>query len=252
MIYDNYNKQFLHIYHIFKMERDKIMRNKKKKITILISSIMTIVIIISFSACSSNKTPNNSVTTMVTVSDKKASAIMESQSSADSQTTAVSQSAATGESSNDVAVKSIDGIESVSVPTGWNTDDRTDWSSADITISNVDENEYFVMIKQPKSDYPDGYTVGSFIDNDVKGVINKLLKDSVWSDTAETKINNLDGLKIQLNGTGMLSKIKTVYWITVVEDDDNFYEMFGYTYASNEDANKPVIESITNSFIVNS
>jgi hypothetical protein len=251
MNHEKYNKLFLHIYYLFLLERKKIMRNKKK-ITAMISYIMMLVMIIVLSACASNKTPNNSDTTAATVSDSHAVTTAESHSSGDDQTTAVSQSSTTKGSSDDVAVKSIDGAESVSVPAGWNTDDRTDWSSADITISNVDENEYFVMIKQPKSDYADGYTVASFIDNNVKGVINKFLKDSVWSDMTEITINHLDGLQIQLNGTGMLSKIKTVYWITVVEDDDNFYEMFGYTYVSNEGANRSVIENITNSFTVKS
>lgn len=157
----------------------------------------------------------------------------------------------TSQPASSVLVKSKDGSVSVTVPTGWNTNDTTLWTSADIAVSNDNNGEYFLILKRPKSAYTAGLTIDQFVTG-MKDVFNEILTNPVWSQTSSTTVKNLTGQSMNLTGTGVKSGTHFEYWINVVQDSNNFYELIGYSNIDKAQTNQATVEDILNSFTVSS
>ncbi len=152
---------------------------------------------------------------------------------------------------DNITATSADGSVSLSVPSTWNANDTSIWPTANLGVSNADSHEYVIIIKKPKSAYAAGLTVDQFIAG-AKPVYEALLTSPVWGQSSPSILGGLDGKEISLNGTSKKSGESLQYWINVVEDSSNFYQVVGYTYAIQVDANQSTIEDILNSFKVRS
>jgi hypothetical protein len=200
------------------------MKNGRKPIPAIIAGMLLFSIIPTLSGCSANKSVN-----------------------ADMSSSTSTSSAESASSSSDVLVKSADGSLSISVPAGWNYKNTTIWPTADIGVSNDANYEYLIVIKKPKSSYMAGLTVDGYI-TDMKAAFNVLVTHPVWTESSKTTIDNLNGASIQLNGNGRESGTNLEYWISVVEDKNNFYEIASYTHNDLANANQPIIQNIISSF----
>jgi hypothetical protein len=136
---------------------------------------------------------------------------------------------------------------SISVPTGWNTNNTSLWATAQIGVSNGTNYPYLVVIKKPKTNYAVGYTINDYMTGQ-HSVFALLLTDPVWGQNSSATIGGLSGLTAQLSGTGKASNDDLRYLISVLEDNNNFYEIVGWTTASTADTDMQIITNITNSF----
>jgi hypothetical protein len=194
------------------------MKNEKKRMSALIAGLLLFSILFTLSGCSAKKSSTVNMSSNV------------SKSSAVSQTSSVSES-------SDVLVKSSDGSVSISVPSGWNTKDTSIWPTAVIAVSDGASYQYAIVIKRPKSELAAGTKISDYITS-IKPYYSALLTNPVWGENSNVQIGSLSGLKVQLKGTGKVSKADLVYWINVIEDSSNFYQVTGWTKASEADALK--------------
>jgi hypothetical protein len=63
-----------------------------------------------------------------------------------------------------------------------------------------------------------------------------LLSNPVWGKRTSSAIN----------GQSKTKNLPYVYWVTVVSDNDNFYELVGWTLESSAVADKSKIQSLVN------
>jgi hypothetical protein len=148
-----------------------------------------------------------------------------------------------------VLAKSKDDSLSITVPVGWNTNDTSIWSSAVLGASDDAKFEYAIVIRHAKSEYASGVTVEQYMTS-MKSSFNLVITDPVWSESSNTSINKLKGASIQLTGNSRSSGIKLAYWISVVADDSNFYEIVAYTHEDLVSSNQSTLKSIIASFKV--
>jgi hypothetical protein len=136
---------------------------------------------------------------------------------------------------------------SLSVPSGWNTNDTALYPGAIIGVANDAKSEYVVVTKKPKSEIGASSTVNDYM-TVVKGVFNVILTNPVWGKTSDVKIGGCSGLSAQLNGTKKSDKSDVVYFVNALASKNYYYNVCGWTVSSMADANKSSIENIINSF----
>jgi hypothetical protein len=148
-------------------------------------------------------------------------------------------------SSKSVLVKSADGSISVSVPKGWNTKDTKLNSSAAIAVSNIVDGQFAVVLKQPKSDFADNFTLDDYM-AELQKIMSSKLANPVSGKISNVTINGYNTLTVDLSGT--LNKIDLSYWVYVIEGKSDYYQIIGWTGINLAKQNKPIIEKVMNSF----
>lgn len=149
------------------------------------------------------------------------------------------------QSKNPVTITSADGKAQVTTPGNWKK--RTDLHEDGMlqTADIIGEN-YFVVISDNKADLEDGMTVEEHSDL-TRSTIMANVKDC--QQTAGPIMLTINGRSaVQYELRGVVSGVKIVYLHTTADGDDMFYQILAWTMPSSYQKNKPILESVVNSF----
>ena len=214
------------------------MKNKRKTVLVLIALALIFTIIFPLSGCSKSPTSTPSTATVTSTITKTSSTTIASNTSPLS---------STSQSSNYVLVKSTDGNVSISVPSGWNTNDTQLYPGSVIGVADDANNEYLIVTEKPKTSLKAGDTINDYL-NIAKVAFGAAVTSPVWGQPSNITIGGCKGLTVRLTGTRKSNNTETVYFVNVLESKDYFYNVCGYTLTSLENANAATIEKIINSF----
>jgi hypothetical protein len=140
-------------------------------------------------------------------------------------------------------IQSTDGKSQVVVPEGWAT--QTDLNdAANLQIADVANENYLIVISEPKADF-DNISIEKHSEITRGFILNSIEGDQV-SAPVNLTINGHPALQYEITGT--IDNINVVYYHTTVETGSNFHQILAWTLPSKLDANKPVLESVINSF----
>ncbi len=146
-----------------------------------------------------------------------------------------------------VTVYSSDGNVSISVPSGWNTNDTTIIPAAIIGVSDAANHEYVVVTGLPKSYFGANSTL-----NDYLALLKKnsvaLISNAVWGNPSSITINGLNGLTVQATGIWRKTNTDSTFFVNVLENSNYNYDIVGFTSTSLLAANQATLQSIMNSF----
>jgi hypothetical protein len=160
---------------------------------------------------------------------------------------AASPTSETSQPAGYVLVKSADGNVSVSVPSGWNTNDTQLYPGSVVGVADDAHTEYLIITEKPKSSLKASDTINDYL-NIVKVAFGAAITKPVWGQASNITIGGSKGLTVRVTGTRKSNGTDTVYFVNVLESKNYFYNVCGYTLTSSEAANKPALEQIINSF----
>ena len=208
-----------------------------KRERIIISALFTVTllssIMISLAGCSKSPTSTTSTTIITT--------------STTSKTSATSPLSTTSQSSGSVLVTSADGNVSITVPSGWNTNDTQLYPGSVIGVADDTDNVYLIITEKPKTSLKASDTINDYL-NIIKIAFGAAVTNPVWGQPSNVTIGGCKGLTVRLTGIRKSNNTDTVYFVNALESKNYFYNVCGYTLTSSEDANKATIEKIINSF----
>jgi hypothetical protein len=145
-------------------------------------------------------------------------------------------------STSPVLVKSSNGRISISAPDGWRSDDSL-WTGPEISLSGWDY--YVVVLEKHKSNYADGFTANDFLTS-ARSDFDHLLYNINWKPSSNITIGGLSGVTVQMNAKNQGNRAAVVYLISVVADNNNFYEIIGWTSADRGDIDLQYLQNVMN------
>jgi hypothetical protein len=219
------------------------MKYRKKVISMAFLITLAILILLSLSACSCNGSQSSNTTQSSTASTTAALA----KGTTSSLPTTSSPLASSSLSSGNVLVTSTDGNVSVTVPSGWNTNNTQLYPGSVIGVSNDASSEYLIITEKPKASLKASDTTNDYLGL-VKIAFNLAVTNPVWGQPSAVTIGGCKGLTVKLTGKRKSNGTDTVYYVNVLESKNYFYNVCGYTLTSVESANKATLEGIINSF----
>ena len=206
------------------------MKHAKKIISVIFAIMFFFSIVLQLTGCGKSSSVTTTSSTAKTTS-----------------TTTKTTTTTTSQLSNNTLVKTTDGSISLSVPSGWNTNDTALYPGAVIGVANDANSEYIIITKKPKSDIGTNSSVDDYM-KVVKSVFGSILSNPVWGQTSNVTIGGCKGLSAQLSGTKKSDGSSWVYFVNALASKDYYYNVCGYTTGSKADTNKTIIENIINSF----
>jgi hypothetical protein len=202
--------------------------------SVLIGGMLLLSIMLAFPGCSSNPSPASPSTAA-------------SQPAPSTQTATPSRLAETSPPAGYVQVKSADGNVSIFAPSGWNTSDTQLYPGSVIGVADNPSNEFLIITEKPKASLKASDTINDYL-NIVKIAFGAAVTNPQWGQPSDVTIGGCKGLTVRLTGTRRSNNTDTVYFVNALESKNYFYNVCGYTLTASEDANKPTIEKIINSF----
>jgi hypothetical protein len=157
----------------------------------------------------------------------------------------------TTSSSSGVLAKSSDGSVSLVIP---NFDsDNSLWPGAisagsKVLIAGSTMLYDIVVLEKPKSSYATGLTADDFLTGE-HSVFN-WLRNMTWKPSSNITIGGLSGVTVQLNGQNLGNYEWDVYLISVVADNNNFYEIIGWANTVMQGVDLHDLQNIMNTFKV--
>lgn len=142
-------------------------------------------------------------------------------------------------------VKSSDGKLSITVPSSWDKKNEDLLEDAVIGVSNLLQEQYVIVINESKADFQDGLTVKEYF-NIIKENMSETLTDSIWTEEKDTTVN--EAVAYSATVTGVVDKLKIVYWICIVDSGDSISQVLAWTINSKAEANKEILNNVINSF----
>lgn len=146
-----------------------------------------------------------------------------------------------------VTVTSTDGNVSISVPSGWNTNDTQLYPGSVIGVADETNKAYLIITEKPKATLKASDTINDYL-NIIKIAFGSVITNPAWGQPSNTTIGGCKGLTIRLTGTRKSNNTETAYFINALESKNYFYNVCGYTLTASEEANKATLEKIINSF----
>ena len=206
-----------------------------RKVSLFLFGLLLFSTIFIFFGCSSSQSP--AIIQPATTTQPASS----------SQPTPTSQLANSPPPSGYVLVKSIDDNVSIFVPSGWNTNDTQLYPGSIIGVADNATNEFLIITEKPKTSLKANDTLNDYL-NVVKTAFSSAIANPVWGQPSDVTIGGCKGLAVRVTGIRKSNNTNTVYFVNALESKNYFYNVCGYTLTSTEDANKPMIEKIINSF----
>jgi len=157
----------------------------------------------------------------------------------------------TTSSSSGVLAKSSDGSVSLVIP---NFDsDNSLWPGAisagsKVLIAGSTMLYDIVVLEKPKSSYATGLTADDFLTGE-HSVFN-WLRNMTWKPSSNITIGGLSGVTVQLNGQNLGNYEWDVYLISVVADNNNFYEIIGWANTVMQGVDLHDLQNMMNTFKV--
>jgi hypothetical protein len=146
-----------------------------------------------------------------------------------------------------VLVKSADGNVTIFVPSGWNTNNTQLYPGSIVGVSDDTAKEYLIITEKTKTSVKANSTIYDYL-NQAKSAFSTAVTNPVWGQPSDITIGGCKGLALRLTGTRKSNGTETVYFVNILESKNYYYDVAGYTLTASENANKPTIDKIINSF----
>lgn len=145
----------------------------------------------------------------------------------------------------DETITDVEETISITKPSLWFKIDSLN-VDAIIKIGNPVYEAYFIVISEPKADFPDGYTLTQYSAL-TRGIIKERSEGfSEHQDDSLTAINGMTATKYIIDTT--VENIKLRYWHVSVSSQDKFYQLVSWSSSSRFDSNKESFMSVLESF----
>jgi fructoselysine-6-P-deglycase FrlB-like protein len=132
------------------------MKHAKKIISVIFAIMLFFSIVLQLTGCGKSSSVTTTSSTAKTTS-----------------TTTKTTTTTTSQLSNNTLVKTTDGSISLSVPSGWNTNDTALYPGAVIGVANDANSEYIIITKKPKSDIGTNSSIDDYMKVVTNGVISR-------------------------------------------------------------------------------
>jgi hypothetical protein len=209
------------------------MKYERKMIPVIFALMLLSSIMLQLSGCG-----KSSAATSTSITNKTSTVISSS---------TTSKTSTTSQLSGNVLVTSADGNVSISVPSGWNTNDTQLYPGSVIGIADDTNNEFLIITEKPKASLKTSDTINDYL-NLIKTAFGLAVTNPIWGQPSNVTIGGCKGLTVSLTGIRTSNNTETIYFVNALESKDYFYNVCGYTLTSSADANKATIEKIINSF----
>ena len=160
-------------------------------------------------------------------------------------TTSPSKSSTTSNPSG-VLAKSSDGSVSLFVSNYFDSDNSL-WPGAKIAGSTMLYD--IVVLEKPKSSYAAGLTADDFLTGE-HSVFKDGVRNMTWKQSSNITIGGLSGVTVQMNGQNLGNYEWDVYLISVVADNNYFYEIIGWANTVMQGVDLRDLQNIMNTFKV--
>lgn len=140
-------------------------------------------------------------------------------------------------------IKSTDGLVQVTAP-GDYTVQKNLSEDANIQIANLLQEKYFIVISEPKTDFPAGFTIDDYYDL-LSGNFKKELEKAALLPPVNIKVGNYNAKQFEVSG--VVNKLDVKYAITVVETEKNFHQVQVWTLKDNFDKTRDEFQGILTS-----
>lgn len=212
------------------------MSHEKKGFLVILAAVLLVLIILPLSGCRGDAGKSSSVNNP---SSAPVSSVAKSSSVAPLSPSASQPST--------VTLKNSSGSVSISAPSGWKSDQL--WPDSEISISSI--GYYIVVLKKTKSNYAAGYTASDLLTSVPKDpYLNKAVNNMNLKPSSNITINGLSGVTAQMNAHSLNGGF-LAYLISVVEDNNNFYEIIGWTSSDSGSMDLNYLQTVMNNFKVN-
>ncbi|MGK7872348.1 MAG: hypothetical protein AB4426_03240 [Xenococcaceae cyanobacterium] len=148
------------------------------------------------------------------------------------------------ESSQVKTVLSRDGLTQVVVPSGWKTQQDLH-DDADIQVANTWDESYLIVLSDSKTDFED-ITLEEHSQITSQILLENVKNAQVSSEPKELEINGRPAVQYEIRGS--VDRIKIIYLHTTVDGKESFHQLVAWTLPSKFQKNRPVLESVINSF----
>ena len=166
-----------------------------------------------------------------------------SENSSGSASPAVGSPGSTVTSGQTVVVTATDKKSQLTVPVSWKDVPKSFKSDmAVIQLGDLRREQYMVVLTLDRSDFEDFTTfTGAMVDG-AKSAIE-------GAEVGPPRGLTIDGLSaMQYQITGKANGIKIVFWYTMVDGKNGYYQLVGWTLPSKKAEAEPVITEVTSSF----
>lgn len=143
-------------------------------------------------------------------------------------------------------LQSGDGKDSLMADVGWSKAENSLYPTAEL-IARGPDTDYVAVVKKPKSELVGVNSTEDFLTY-VRGRFALLATGLSWGKRSGIKVGGLSGLAVPLQGTGRSSGKKLSYWLDLLEGENDFYEIIGWSDASRASADSGDIQKVMGSF----
>jgi hypothetical protein len=140
-------------------------------------------------------------------------------------------------------VTANDGKSQVTVPASWkDVPAAVQNELAAIQVGNLPRGQYIAVITGDKGDFDgfDGFSSACVEEARI------LFEDAEIGERRDLTIGGLPAVKYEI--TGKANGIRLVYWYAMVEGENAYYQVIGWTMPSRQAESEPVITEVINSF----
>jgi hypothetical protein len=148
------------------------------------------------------------------------------------------------------SVFSSDGNVSISVPSGWNTNDTTItkvFPAAVIAASDTANQEHVAVIGEPKSLLGSNSTINDFFAQIKAGSV-AVATNGVWGTPSAVTIDGLNGLTAQFTGIYRPNKTNSTFFVNILANNNYYYAVLAFTDTTLVSANEATLQKVLNSF----
>ena len=141
-------------------------------------------------------------------------------------------------------ITSQDGTTQVVVPESWSIQQDLN-DIADLQVADIAEENYLIVISEPKSDFDNNVSVEQYSEMTRKFILESV-QGGHLSEPVNFTINGNVALQYQIIGS--FDGLYIVYLHTVVEGDEDFHQLLAWTLLDKLEENEPILKSVVNSF----
>ena len=215
--------------------------------SIFLGAILILAIVPGLFGCSSSKPPTANPPIGANPAPAGNPQFPTAKTGPSSQPLQASQSADPTPPSGYDLVKSADGNVTIFVPSGWNTNNTQLYPGSIIGVADDANKIYLIITEKTKISVKANSTINDYL-NQAKSAFSTAVTNPVWGQPSDINVGGCKGLALRLTGTRKSNGTETVYFVNILESKNYYYDVAGYTLTALENANRPVIDKIVNSF----
>lgn len=142
-------------------------------------------------------------------------------------------------------IVSNNGLAEFSVPEQWKKDTGSD-GEVELSMLDAINDKFLMLISESKDIFSEDITLEDY-NNMVVELMESNMDTATFTKPLNINIQDYDALQFEI--IGQIQKVKIAYLVTIVETNDNFYQIVGWTSQQDFSKYKEELSRIANSFI---